>query len=52
MFLRFEESKRSLAEDQHPVGELGSDGFYESLGEAVRLSASRWDFDHVDARVG
>jgi hypothetical protein len=26
----------SLAEDQHPVGDLGSDGQHEAFGEAVR----------------
>jgi hypothetical protein len=25
-----------LAEDQHPVGDLGSDGQHEAFGEAVR----------------
>jgi hypothetical protein len=29
-----------LAEDQHSVGEFGSHGSYESLGEAVCLRAS------------
>jgi hypothetical protein len=26
----------SLAEDQHPVGDLGPDGQHEAFGEAVR----------------
>jgi hypothetical protein len=47
-----EQSKMSLAEDQYPVGEFGSEGSDESLGEAVRLRAAGWDLDDVDARVG
>ena len=42
----------SLAEDQYPVGEFGSEGSDESLGEAVRLRAAGWDLHDVDARVG
>jgi len=42
----------SLAEDQHSVGELGSDGSYEPLGEAVRLRAARRNLHHRDVRVG
>jgi len=29
-----------LAEDQHPVGDLGADGQHEALGEAVRPRAT------------
>ena len=41
----------SLAEDQHPVGELGADGQHEAFGEAVRARTPRRDLDHRDARV-
>ena len=46
------QSKVPLAEDQHSVGEFGSHGSDESLGEAVCLRASGWDLTDVDARVG
>src|SRR4029453_2698896 len=42
----------SLAEDQHPVGDLGADSQYESLGKAVRPRTPGRDLDHLDARVG
>ena len=41
-----------LAEDQHPVGDLGANGQDEAFGEAVRARASGRDLDHRDARVG
>ena len=41
-----------LAEDQHPVGDLGSDRQHEAFGEAVRPRAPRRDLDHLDARIG
>jgi hypothetical protein len=41
----------ALAEDQHAVGEFGSDGPYEAFGEAVRPRAAGRDLDHLDARV-
>ena len=41
----------SLAEDQHPVGDLGADGQHEAFGEAVRAGTSRRDLDDLDARV-
>jgi len=47
-----EQSRVSLAEDQHPVGELGCDGSDESFGEAVRPRTSRWDLHDVDAGIG
>ena len=41
----------SLAEDQHLVGDLRSDGQDEAFGEAVRPRTPRWDLDHLDPRV-
>ena len=40
-----------LAEDQHPVGDLGPDREDEAFGEAVRPWTPRRDLDHLDARV-
>ena len=40
-----------LAEDQHPVGDLGADGQHEAFGEAVRSRTPRRDLDYLDARV-
>src|SRR5687767_363441 len=40
-----------LAEDQHPVGDLGSDSQHEAFGEAVRPRTTRRDLDHLDTRV-
>jgi hypothetical protein len=47
-----EQSKMSLAEDQYPVGEFGSDGSYESFSEAVRLWTLGWDLHDADTGVG
>jgi len=41
----------SLAEDHHPVGDLGADGQYEAFGVAVRARTPRRDLDHLDARI-
>jgi hypothetical protein len=41
----------SLAEDQHPVGDLGADGQHEAFGEAVRSRTAGRDLDHFDARI-
>ena len=41
----------SFAEDQHPVGDLGSDGQHEAFGEAVRPWTPRRDLHHLDAGV-
>ena len=41
-----------LAEDQHPVGDLGPHRQHEAFGEAVRPRTPRRDLDHLDARVG
>ena len=40
-----------LAQDQHAVGELGSDGEYEPFGVAVRPGAPRRDLDCREAHV-
>ena len=41
-----------LAEDQHAVGEFGSDSAHEPFGETVRPRATRRNPDHVDAHIG
>ena len=41
----------ALAEDQHAVGEFGSDGQHEAFGEAVRSGTTGRDLDHLDARI-
>jgi hypothetical protein len=41
----------SLGEDQHAVGEFGSDGQHDALGEAVRTRTTGRDLDHLDARI-
>jgi hypothetical protein len=41
-----------LTEDQHPVGEFGSQGADESFGEAVPPWATRGNLDHLDAHIG
>ena len=41
-----------LVEDQHAVGEFGSEGSEEPLGEAVRPRTPRRDPDHLDAHIG
>ena len=40
-----------FTEDQHLVGDFGSHGQDEALGEAVRPRTSRRDLDHRDARI-
>jgi hypothetical protein len=42
----------ALAEDQHAVGEFGSEGADEPFGEAVRPRAPRGNPDQLDAHVG
>jgi hypothetical protein len=42
----------SLAEDQHAVGEFGSQGADEPFGETVRPGASRGNLDRLDAHIG
>jgi hypothetical protein len=41
----------SLAEDQHPVGDLGPHRQHEAFGEAVRPRTPRRNPDHFDPRV-
>jgi hypothetical protein len=41
-----------LTEDQHAVGEFGSDSAGEPFGETVRPRAMRRNPDHVDAHIG
>ena len=41
----------SFSEDHHAVGEFGSGGEHESLGEAVRSGTARRDLHHVDTDV-
>jgi len=41
-----------LAEDQHPVGDLGPHCQNEAFGEAVRSWTPRRDLDHLDACIG
>src|SRR5215213_2393366 len=40
-----------LAEDEHPVGDLGTEGQHEAFGKAVRPRTPRRDLDHLDTRV-
>jgi hypothetical protein len=39
-------------EDQHVVGEFGSEGAHEPFGETVRPRATRRNPDHADAYIG
>jgi hypothetical protein len=41
----------SLAEDQHPVGDLGADGQHKAFVEAVRPRTPRRDLDHLNAHI-
>ena len=41
-----------LTEDQHAVGEFGSDRAEEPFGETVRPRATRRNPDHADAHIG
>jgi hypothetical protein len=41
-----------LTENQHSVGDLGTEGQHEAFGEAVRPWAPGRDLDHLDIRVG
>src|SRR5207344_569563 len=42
----------SLAEDQHPVGDLGPGGEHEPFRISVRARASGWDLHGCDAGAG
>jgi hypothetical protein len=44
-------AKVTFAEDQHAVGEFGSDGQHKAFGEAVRPRAAGRDLDYLDARI-
>jgi hypothetical protein len=50
--LREHHTQVPLAEDQHAVGEFGSDRAYEPFGETVRPRAARRNPDYADAHVG
>jgi len=50
--LREHRSQVSLPEDQHVVGEFGSGGEHEPLGEAVCPRATRRDLHDRDACIG
>ena len=41
-----------LAEDEHPVGDLGPGGEHEPLRKSVRARASGWDLHGLDAGSG
>ncbi len=41
----------SFPEDQHPVGEFGTDGQYEAFGEAVRARTPGRDLDYFDIGI-
>jgi hypothetical protein len=41
-----------LVEDQHAVGEFGSDRAYEPFGKTVRPRATWRNPDHTDAHIG
>ena len=45
-------AKVPLAEDQQPVGQLGSHRQHEAFGVAVRSRAPGRDLDHLDPRIG
>jgi hypothetical protein len=49
---REHDTQVSLAEDQHAVGEFGSQGADEPFGESVRPRTPRWNPDRLDAHVG
>jgi hypothetical protein len=40
-----------LAEDQHPVGDLGSGRQHDAFGEAVRPRTPGRDLDHLDSCI-
>jgi hypothetical protein len=44
-------AKVTFAEDQHAVGEFGSGGQHEAVGEAVHPRAVGRDLDHLDTRI-
>ena len=50
--LREDYTQVPLTEDQHAVGELGSESAYEPFGETVRPRATRRNPDYLDAHIG
>jgi hypothetical protein len=50
--LREQHTQVPLAEDQHAIGEFGSEGADEPFGETVRPWATRRNPDHADAHIG
>jgi hypothetical protein len=50
--LREQHTQVPLAEDQHAIGEFGSEGADEPFGETVRPWATRRTPDHADAHIG
>jgi hypothetical protein len=44
--------KVALAEDEHPVGELGTGGEHEPFGVGVHARTAGGDLEDLDARVG
>jgi hypothetical protein len=50
--LREQRSRMPCTEDQHAVGEFGSGGQHEPLGEAVRPGAARRNLHHGYIHVG
>jgi hypothetical protein len=41
-----------VAEDEHPVGELGAGGEHEPFCTGIRTGTPRWDLDGSEASVG
>ncbi len=50
--LREHQTQVPLTEDQHTVGQFGSEGADEPFGETVRPRATRRNPDHLDAHIG
>ena len=50
--LREHQTQVPLTEDQHTIGEFGSDGADEPFGETVRLRAARRNPNPLDAHIG
>jgi hypothetical protein len=50
--LREHQTQVPLTEDQHTVGQFGSESADEPFGETVRPRATRRNPDHLDAHIG
>jgi hypothetical protein len=50
--LRERQTRVSLTEDQHAVGQFGSEGAEEPFGDTVRPRAARRNPDQLDAHIG